>query len=90
MSPALHEGDFMVTTRWWLKLQIGRLVVVRHPGYQIIAKRVVAISDDGRRFLLAGDNHDSISVDQMGWLVKSNLLGVVLFSIKQPSVSCAA
>lgn len=81
MSPILNEGDFVATTCWWPKLQLGRLVVVRHPRYKIIVKRITEFREDGH-FLLSGENDASVESQQIGWISKDDLLGVVLFSIK--------
>lgn len=83
MSPVLNEGDFVATTCWWcFKLRIGRLVVVSHPHYKIIVKRVARLREDGS-FLLSGENNASIDSQKIGWMSKDELLGVVLFSIKK-------
>lgn len=82
MFPVLNEGDYVATTRWWLKLKRGSLVVVRHPKYKTIVKRIEALRDDGA-FLLSGENSASVDSQQMGWLTKDDLLGTVLFSIRK-------
>ena len=88
MSPALCSGDFVMTTRWFYKPKVGRLVVVKHARYQTIVKRIVALRDDGY-FLLSGENDSSTSTDQIGWVFKGDILGMVLLSIRQPSAGLA-
>lgn len=82
MSPVLNEGDYVIASSWWLKLKLGSLVVVRHPQYKIIVKRILELRHDGA-FLLSGENAASVDSQQMGWLTKNDLLGIVLFSIRK-------
>lgn len=82
MSPVLNAGDYVATSTWWLKLRVGSLVVVSHPQYQTIVKRIAELRHDGA-FLLSGENAASVDSEQMGWLTKGDLLGVVLFCIKK-------
>ncbi len=82
MSPTLNEGDFVATTRWRPKLQLDRLVVVHHSYYKTMVKRITELREDGC-FLLSGENNASIGSQQMGWMSKDDLLGIVLFHIKK-------
>ncbi len=82
MSPLLNDGDFVVITRWWYKLQAGRLVVVYHSRYKIIIKRISDLREGGY-FFLSGENSTSVESQQIGRMSKDDLLGVVLFKIKK-------
>ncbi|PCJ32717.1 MAG: peptidase S24 [Gammaproteobacteria bacterium] len=79
MSPRLSGGDFVVASRFYITLSEGDIVVVQHPVYGRIIKRVKHIGESGR-FLLTGENEQSLSSEQMGWLARSTIKAKVLFS----------
>lgn len=67
MAPGLMPGDYILA----LKLpqffyQPGQIVLVKHPQYGAIIKRIKA--KQGSRITLIGDNPASVSSEQMGWL----------------------
>lgn len=88
MSPVLNDGDYVLASPWAiflsgpLGLKVGSLVVVQHPQYQVIVKRLVKLDQDGR-FLLSGENSASVSSKQMDWCNQSQVLGRVLLKIRQ-------
>jgi len=84
MVPRLHDGDYVISTKL-LSLKPGRLVVVNHPDYQRMVKRVLAVKEG--RFLLIGENAGSVSTEQMGWCELDQVVGVVIKAIKQSAES---
>jgi len=80
MEPRLHDGDYVIATKL-LSVKPGRLVVVDHPDYQRMVKRVLAVKE--RRFLLIGENGGSVSTEQIGWCKEDQVVGVVLKAVKQ-------
>lgn len=81
MLPLIKSGDFILCSRL-KKIAINRLVVITHPDYKILIKRVVSIKTNGD-FLVAGDNPDSINSQQMGWFCAQQFIGSVILHIKQ-------
>lgn len=87
MAPVLNDGEFVATTGSWLSrlfirvLKPGRLIVVNHPRFQTIVKRVAKIDHHGR-FLLEGENNSSLSTQQLGWLRKEDIFGIVVLKVK--------
>lgn len=77
MSPAYTEGDFVVTLRC-SSLRPGDVVIVTHPRFRTIIKRVSAISPDGL-VLLQGDNPASTSSTTIGWQPKARIIGKVIW-----------
>lgn len=82
MLPTLSEGDFVLISRYFRSLNVGELVVCQHPTYKRLIKRIEAIDLDGK-YLLRGDNPQSVSPEKMGWIERSQILGKVLMQIKQ-------
>ena len=80
MEPRLSDGDYVITTGVKC-LTPGCIVVIRHPEYQIMIKRVIEIREQGE-FLLAGENNLSITSEQIGWCSREWLLGVVLITFR--------
>ena len=81
MRPRLKNDDYVLAARRWPWLRQGQLVVVRHPCYGVLVKRLQDIRGDGR-ILLRGENDASVSSEQMGWLTRDALIGVVLLRLK--------
>ncbi|MFT2090359.1 hypothetical protein [Paraglaciecola sp. 2405UD69-4] len=81
MSPTLENNDYVICGRWpGYRPVEGCLVVVAHPYYQVIVKRVQAIDELGR-LKLSGDNLLSVDSQSMGWIDKECLVGRVVFRI---------
>jgi phage repressor protein C with HTH and peptisase S24 domain len=83
MSPVLFDGDFVLTSNF-LKVHENSLVVVKHSQFGVLVKRVKALGS--KRVLLEGENNDSLSSNQMGWVERDKILGVVLKMIKKGGV----
>lgn len=84
MLPTLSGGDFVVATRLYHVIAKGDLLVVNHPCFGRIIKRVKAFSAD-HGILLNSDHNEGMSSEQLGWIDKQDIQAKVLFSIKQPN-----
>jgi len=82
MQPLLHEGDFVFSAPWLRKAKSGKLVVVGHPRYGTIIKRVSSVEADGS-FWLSSDHSDGIKKWEMGCIAADQPLGRVVFSVKK-------
>lgn len=77
MSPTLHHGDYVITRTYLLALRVGDVVVVQHPQFDIIIKRIAAILPHG--LTLQGDNLEaSTSSECMGLVSNTRVLGKVV------------
>ncbi len=88
MRPAFCEGDFVITWQTH-RLKIGDVITVNHPRYGLIIKRISQIdrSSDLPSLTLNGDNRRlSTPSDALGVVSIEQVLGKVLWHIKQPKV----
>ena len=83
MRPDLIPGDYVIILRCFWPLRRGVKVVVKHPDYGIIIKRVKHRGSCGR-YKLIGDNREvSVSSEKLGWVAAKHILGRVIFTIRQ-------
>lgn len=82
MSPILTAGDYVIASRLFFTFQVNQLVIVDHPIYGCIVKRIVEISNT-KGFYLSGENANSISSKKIGWVRKEDIKGRVLLSIRK-------
>ncbi len=82
MAPKLTDGDFVIASQLYFTLNVGDLVVVEHPIYQRIIKRVAAIENNNLQ--LTGENNASVSTASMGWLATTSVKGKVFYSVRKP------
>ena len=86
VEPELYQGDFILTLSAIRSLKKGDVIVVRHPLYGIIVKRIAAISIDGHLWL-AGIHRASVQPEQIGWVDPERVLGRRLCVIRRKSSS---
>lgn len=90
MFPTYQHNDYVVHAHWpGMALREGMIVVVNHPIYQYIIKRIRQIDELGN-MLLAGDNPQSVSQNNIGWVDKTCLLGKVIFHIPQKPITLSS
>ncbi|RJG39539.1 S24/S26 family peptidase [Motilimonas pumila] len=82
MQPSLHHGDFVVVYSHFLNIQVGELVIAKHPSLPNMIKRVLKV-DSKQRVLLAGDHSSSISSINIGWIPRSQITHKVFFRIRR-------
>lgn len=81
MSPNLHNGDYVITQRWWYSLKEGDIVVVQHPDLGVVIKRILRRVPNG--LFLQGDNLiRSTTTERMGLVSDGDVLGRVAWRIK--------
>lgn len=80
MHPSLSNGDFVVAVRYFYRLTVDDIVVFQHPLYGRLIKRVREMNSAGMLWV-NGDNSDSISSEQMGWVKGEQIQGKVVFSL---------
>ncbi|MBX3230501.1 MAG: S24/S26 family peptidase [Labilithrix sp.] len=80
MAPTLVDGDFVVVID--RPCRIGDVVVVMHPQYGRIVKRVAARDGSGR-IALEGDGALSTSREALGWTSPHDVLGRVCLRVRR-------
>ncbi len=81
MEPTLSDGDYVVTTSWFLRVREERLVVARHHQIGVIVKRLSKKVEQG--FWLKSDNPQGSDTNTLGLFTPKQLLGVVFFTIRK-------
>ncbi|EAQ67452.1 hypothetical protein MED121_16034 [Marinomonas sp. MED121] len=85
MLPFLRSGDFVIASRLFIAVSIDDLVLVRHPEYGHIIKRV-AKTCPKKGLWLQGDGEQSVTSEQIGWISLAQVDAKALFFIKNKSV----
>ena len=81
MAPTLHQGDYVLCLTWPLfRFLENQVVVVNHPRYQTIIKRIKRVSGN-RGYWLVGDNLQSTSSQELGLVTHEDIAGWVLLKI---------
>ncbi len=81
MTPTLYEGDYVLCLTWPLfRFRKRQVVVVNHPKYQKIIKRIKRVNAN-QSYLLVGDNPQSTSSQELGFVTQDNIVGLVLLKI---------
>jgi nickel-type superoxide dismutase maturation protease len=81
MTPTLYQGDYVLCLTWPLfRSTDNQVVVVNHPKYQTIIKRIKRVSGN-RGYWLVGDNPQSTSSQELGLVTHEDIVGWVLLKI---------
>ncbi len=80
MLPVLADGDYVVSARRRGGPRAGQLVLVNHPDYGTICKRVAGVEADGS-LLLRGENPASVESASLGRVDGDRVVGTVLLTI---------
>ena len=78
MTPTLMPGDYMIITKA-RSLRQGFVILVEHPKYGSIVKRIKSIEDG--QLSLEGDGVDSTSTEAMGIVNLSAVRGRIGWAI---------
>ena len=81
MEPALREGDYLVVSRWYGRLKVGDMVVLRHPRKDILmVKRVSAIGSNSIHVI--GDNREESEDSRaFGNVKRESIIGRVILRV---------
>ncbi len=81
MAPNFTHNDYVLSFAWrGTRYRPGDVVIVKHPQYRTIIKRIAEINNQGQA-LLAGDNPASTSSNSLGWQEQEDLIGKVIWHI---------
>ncbi|MGH1438615.1 MAG: S24 family peptidase [Cellvibrionaceae bacterium] len=82
MSPFVSSDDYVITSSFFLSLHINDIIVVKHPIYNKVIKRIKTIDKNGNLWL-TGENSGSLSSKKMGLIDKQWVLCKVIYTIKK-------
>lgn len=84
MNPTLKDGEVVLVDRD-AKIEIGDIVVAKHPVEQItqVVKRVQSISERGHYFLIGDNLNDSIDSRHYGAVTKEYIKGKVVARLNE-------
>ena len=79
MEPVLPAGCFILVANWLLifPIRCKQRLVIDHPKYGVIVK-TVAIVDKNGLIWSRGENDGSLSVEQLGPVNKTQIIGKVI------------
>jgi nickel-type superoxide dismutase maturation protease len=78
MHPRLSNGDFVVAVRYFYRLAVDDIVILQHPLYGRLVKRIREINSAGK-LRVSGENSSSVSSKQIGWIKDEQIQGKVVF-----------
>lgn len=80
MLPNFQSGDYVIALKIfrYKSLKAGDVVIINHPVYNEIIKRIRSIELDGS-ILLQGDGFQTTSSEKIGAVKKEWLIGKVYF-----------
>ncbi len=80
MSPRIPENSYIFIVPWLkiFNLKEGSLLKVRHPKYGFIVKTLAQVDRNGL-FWLKGHHKNSIAIEKLGPVGKSQIKGKVLW-----------
>ena len=83
MEPLFTHGDFIASyTLPFMRYRVGDIIVVSHPRYDRIIKRIDKINSKNE-FSLRGDNlMKSVSSKSIGWIPNKWVTGKLLWQFK--------
>jgi len=87
LSPFFLSGDFVLVStshRQFKNLKEDDLVVFFHPEYGRLIKLITKNYPDSENLKVTGSHEESISSHKLGFIPYSDLIGKVIFHIKQP------
>jgi len=82
MAPFIRHHNYLLICRGpWMNYQKGQLVLVNHSYYRFIIERIEAVKN--QQFLLSGENIQSISTEDMGWITEQDIIGRLVWHISE-------
>lgn len=87
LSPEYREGDFVLIAKIPFllnRLAIDDVVAFNHPEYGLMIKKVIAIEPGQDELFVVGTHEHSIDSRHFGSIRRSDLVGKVIWHIRQP------
>jgi nickel-type superoxide dismutase maturation protease len=89
LYPTYQDGDFVLVSKipiFFRRLRQGDVVVLRHPSYGTLIKRVDRLKPDRDEIYLAGTQEDSLDSRQFGPVRQKRILGKMIWHIRKPAL----
>lgn len=84
MSPALEPGQYVFANTWQRhRVSLGDIVVIDHPFYGRIVKRIRDICPV-QGYKLSSDNPNGLSSEALGWVSERAIVGKVFSACYTP------
>lgn len=79
MAPVIPQGCFILAAKWLtlLPLRAGQKLVIEHPTHGVIVKTIALIDKNGLIWS-KGENNASLSIEEIGPVNKTQILGRVI------------
>ena len=90
LSPFFLPGDYVLVNTYrpgYKNLLAGNVVVFQHTEFGRLIKRVHSNFPGTENLKVSGSHENSISSHKLGFIPYSDLIGKVIFHIKQPRTS---
>jgi len=87
LSPFFLPGDYVLVSTYrpgYKYLQSGTVIVFQHTEFGRLIKRVHTNFPGSENLKVSGSHENSISSHKLGLIHYSDLIGKVIFHIKQP------
>ena len=86
LAPEITEGDFVVLLKIPFSFNFikpGSVVAFYNPDHGVLIKRVAQVDNGKDRFFVLGTNDLSLDSRRLGWIDHADLVGKVIWHIKQ-------
>mgnify|MGYP000906776309 FL=1 len=90
LFPLIQEGDFVLVFKIpflfsrFFQYKKGDIVVLKHPYYGVLIKKIDWLSADGKQSFVIGNHAESTDSRQFGLVENSWISGKVVFHIQKP------
>lgn len=84
MSPTIQENDYVFSWSWQsMRYKKNDIVLINHPKYQLIIKRILNIRKDGFILFIGDNTRVSTDSEKIGWHNQTIIIGKVILHINQ-------
>ena len=88
LAPEYQEGDFVLIAK--IPFLLNRLkeddvIAFRHPDYGVMIKRIAGLNPGQDQIFVLGTHEYSIDSRHFGTIQRSDLVGKVIWHLRQPS-----
>jgi signal peptidase I len=87
LAPEYREGDFVLIAKIPFllnRLEDGDIVAFRHPVYGLMIKKIAALEPKRDEIFVVGTHESSIDSRHFGTIRRADLVGKVIWHIRQP------